>query len=311
MKCYNTKIIDFGNGNKQVITYSHPIVINNDDDNDDDNNDYNNNRIRSDKKKSNENLSEIDIEKKAFHSFTTSSNRSKAELYKIARSNEWEWFITFTFDEKKVIDRTDYDFLLKKVGKYFNNWKNRKCPNLKYLFVPEMHKKLEKNGLRAWHFHGLVAGANGLTFIKLTDEEKLYYDIDTEDDVYKIKEYKLGFCTATKIVDSARASNYISKYMTKQLCYTLKNKSRYIASRNCNKPSEYTYMCMQHNDSMYDYLVDHVYLSDLIDITKVKYHSKKSVLTDDFENEYNYYEIVGDYSPIIRPKNIITKKEKK
>lgn len=304
IKSYNTKIIDFGNGKKQVITYKYPVTISDD---------YEKEMKNIYQSSSTDNnticdLSQNEIEKKAFHSFTTSANRSKNELYKLARANSWDWFITFTFDKNIVDDRTNYDLLVKIVGKLFNNWKSRKCPGFKYLFVPEQHKRIEDNGLRAWHFHGLISNADGLTFIKLTDEEKRYYDIHTDRDVYRIKEYKLGFCTATKIENTDKASNYITKYMTKQICSVLKNKRRYINSRNCNKPKEYTYMCMTHNDSMYDLLDENVYLSDIVDLSKVVYRSQKSVCSERFDNEYTYYELEGDYTPIIRKNDIIKEK---
>ena len=291
MQTYNTKIIDYGNGQKQVITYSHPITLLED----------------GEQKKQKYDLSyfsevldvalpdETELEKKALHSYMTSCNRTKNEVYKIARSNSWQWFITFTFDKDKVSDRTDYDALVKKVGIYFNNWKKRKCPGMKYLFVPEQHKKIEKNGLRAWHFHGLLANADGLTFIKLSDDEKRYYDINTDDDVYRIKEYKLGFCTATKVKDMTKVSHYITKYITKAVSAVLKNKRRYIYSRNCDKPMEYKYMCMTHNDSInHDMIDDNVYLSDLVDMSKVVYKSKKVIDNEYIHNEYNYYELQGE-----------------
>lgn len=181
---------------------------------------------------------------------------------------------------------------------------------MKYLFVPEQHKKIEENGKRAWHFHGLLSDADGLTFIKLTDSEKDYYDIKTEDDVYRIKEYKLGFCTATKVKYKDRVSRYITKYITKAVSGMLKGKRRYIYSKNCSKPKEYCYMCIEMIDrgrfeNWYKPLIDDVHFSDLVDISKIVYRKKKIVETEDFQNEYTWYELEGDYTPVISRNKII------
>lgn len=234
MKYYNTKIIDFGNGEKQVITFKNPVALQEED----------GERVRIDKSVLSEFNPVVDLnppteeelERKALHSFFSSSNRTKREIYKIARANTWEYFITFTFDSKKVKDRTDYSSLLKKVTEYFHGWRRFKAPELRYLLIPEQHKKIEDNGLHAWHFHGLIAGTDGLTFIPLSDAEKKYYDIDYSDEVYRIKEYKLGFCTATKVQSNDRVSSYITKYITKSMCAVSKNKKRYVCSRNLNRP---------------------------------------------------------------------------
>lgn len=309
-KFYNTKVIDYGNGKKQVITYKRPVALLEKEEGE-------KKTLKSDLEYFSQvidviPLTELEKEKKKLHSLYSSANRTKNEVYKLSRANKWEWFITFTFDKNAVADRTDYDMLVMKVSKYFNNWKQRKCPDLKYLFVPEQHKKIESNGKRAWHFHGLMANATGLTFLKLTDSEKKYYDIDTEREVYRIKEYKLGLCTATKVESENKVCHYITKYITKSICGSLKNKRRYINSRNCDKPKEYKYMCMDYVDrteSCKPYYEktfnDDVHLSDLIDISKITYHTKKIIETEDFQNEYDFYELEGDYSPVINKDKMV------
>lgn len=129
MKFYNTKIIDYGNGNKQVITYKKAIPLLE--------KEYGEQKSEKEDKNALKYWSQvIDIVppteseklKKEMHSLYSSANRTKNEVYKLARANKWDWFITFTFDKNKVEDRTDYSALVEKVGKYFNHWKERKCP---------------------------------------------------------------------------------------------------------------------------------------------------------------------------------------
>lgn len=152
-----------------------------------------------------------------------SKNRSKQNIYELARANTWEYFITLTFDREKV-DSSNYDTLIKQVGKWFNNLKSRKAPNLKYLIIPELHK----DGIH-YHFHGLLACCDGLTFVDSGIKQN-------RKKVYNMPDFKFGFTTATKVSDTNKVSSYITKYITKDLESTLKGKRRYIASRNCERP---------------------------------------------------------------------------
>lgn len=68
-------------------------------------------------------------------------------IYDIARSDCWEWFLTYTFEQSKV-DRYDYSWCSQKMSDWLKNMR-RVCPDMKYIVVPEQHKD------GAWHFHGL------------------------------------------------------------------------------------------------------------------------------------------------------------
>ena len=135
-----------------------------------------------------------------------------------ARSNVWEWFFTLTFNPSKV-DSMDYDAVKKALSFWLNNARKR-CPEMKYLLVPELHKS------GRIHFHGLFANCASLGFV---DSEHVTKD---GQKIYNVGSYKLGFSTATRIVDNARCTKYISKYITKELCNITFGKKRYWASRN-------------------------------------------------------------------------------
>lgn len=157
----------------------------------------------------------------------------------IARSNEWEYFFTWTFDPIKI-DRTDYKPLCKKLTKWLNNQSQRYCDGqLKYLVVPETHKRLEDNGLHAFHFHGLVSNIGNIKLKPLNALERFQYQIYSDDEVYTLPGFNLGMTTVTKIKSSQRASTYITKYLTKQTCNLLKGCHRHLASKNCNRPKVY------------------------------------------------------------------------
>ncbi len=151
--------------------------------------------------------------------------RTKKSIYDYAFANTWEYFLTFTFDPKKV-DRYNYDEVSKKMSNWFDMTRKRKAPNLKYLIVPEQHRD------NAWHFHALISQIGSLSFIDSNKTDS------TGKTIYNLKEFRLGFSTATKVSDTSKVSSYISKYITKSLVESTFNKKRYWVSRNLSKPLE-------------------------------------------------------------------------
>ena len=161
-------------------------------------------------------------------SFAVSRSRTINKIYDIARSNRWEWFFTLTFNPEKV-DSFDYETCTKKLSKWLNNMK-RIAPDMKYLVVPEQHKS------GRFHFHGLFANCDSLKFV-----DSGLMDISGKQ-IYNVGSYKLGFSTATKIVDLHKSCSYLCKYISKELCMITKGKKRYWASRNLDLPIVETYL---------------------------------------------------------------------
>lgn len=153
----------------------------------------------------------------------SSRSRTVNQIYEIARANKWEYFLTITFDRKKI-DSSDYDLLCSKVSKWINNIRSRYAPDLKYLLVPELHK----DGVH-YHFHGLLANIGSM---KLTDSTVKIRG----QQIYNLENWKYGFSTVSKIKDSGRASSYLVKYITKELCAVSMGKKRYWCSRNLDRP---------------------------------------------------------------------------
>lgn len=160
------------------------------------------------------------------HSINVCNNRAKNKIYRIARSNKWDWFITLTFDRTKS-DSSDYDTVILKLHSFLKNIKSRKCPDMKYLIVAELHK--DKTN---YHFHGLLANVDNLNFKYWKEDKKKHIPI------YNIVDWTLGYTTATRVKDSSRVSSYITKYITKNVDEHLKEKRRYYYSRNCNIAAE-------------------------------------------------------------------------
>ncbi|MBQ2936888.1 MAG: hypothetical protein IJD96_11700 [Lachnospiraceae bacterium] len=165
---------------------------------------------------------DYEIENAKNRSVKNSMSRTVQKICEITRSNEWEYFITLTFNPEKV-DSFNYSEVVNKLSKWLNNLKNRYSPNLRYIVVPELHKS------GRFHFHGLFADIGNMTLI---DSGKRLNDGTI---IYNIGNYNLGFTTATKIKDNARVSSYITKYISKDLCAVTANKKRYWCSKNLNK----------------------------------------------------------------------------
>lgn len=149
-----------------------------------------------------------------------SLNRSKQNLIGICRANVWDLFITFTFNPR-LVDSSNYEDICLKAGKWLNNYKNRYCPHMKYVLVPELHK----DGVH-YHLHGLLADC---------PELPLHVSGHTDrkgDIIYNIPAWKYGWNTATKVGHSGKVSSYISKYITKDTDGLLHGKRRYWASHN-------------------------------------------------------------------------------
>ena len=163
------------------------------------------------------------LELKHDRSVRESAKRSKQTIYQFARANIWEYFVTLTFD-RSIVDSSVYDCVAKYVGTYLHNLR-RVAPNLKYLFVPELHS----DGIH-YHVHGLVADCSDIAFI-----DSGHVDA-TKNIIYNMPSYHGGFSTATKVKDVSKVSSYITKYITKSLTFSLKGKRRFWASKNLNKP---------------------------------------------------------------------------
>ena len=160
------------------------------------------------------------------HSINVSVKHTKNQIYKIARANTWQWFITLTFDRKQT-DSSEYEIIVKRLSVFLNNLQKRKCPNLKYLIVPELHK----DG-KHYHFHGVLSNCDGLQFAYSGKDD------NKGKPIFNVVNWKWGFTTATRVDSTERVSSYITKYITKDCAILLKNKKRYYCSHNIDLPDE-------------------------------------------------------------------------
>lgn len=156
-------------------------------------------------------------------SIQRSVRRSRNTISDYCGVNEFEWFVTFTFNPKKV-DRYDIDGCYAKMQGWL--WRtHRKHENFKYIIVPEKHKD------GAIHFHALMAGYDG----KMTKTRV----IQDSRRVYNVPGFTFGFTNAQKLDDDLKKTiAYLCKYITKDMAL-IHNRRRYWSSRNLAKPEKY------------------------------------------------------------------------
>lgn len=182
-----------------------------------------------------------------------SERRSKQSIYEIARANEWDYFATFTMSE----NRYDYDSCKDRLRKFLNNFKGRKAGDLEYLVVPEQHKD------GAWHFHGLLKGNIDAYLSKTWHKGR-----------YELVGYNLGKCELENVKDTNRVASYITKYITKDLANTVKNKRRYFYSKGVNK-GESVEMLIDRDISTIDFILGNFPEYDMTHIRTTEYNGNR------------------------------------
>lgn len=192
--------------------------------------------IQTGKKKSCYHLKKSDADKirtveQIEHCKKVSLSSTKRRVYNIARSNTWDWFLTLTFD-RKITDSSNYLEVLHKLQEFLKNLRKRKCPELKYIIVPELHKDKTH-----YHFHGLLSGIDGMKIAYSGHNDK------NGTPIFNVLDWKWGFSTVTRIKDTVKASAYVSKYITKDSQSFFPNRHRYLCSMNVNRTdAEYILM---------------------------------------------------------------------
>jgi hypothetical protein len=183
-------------------------------------------------------MDKLKKETKREDSIHRSVRRSKNTVRDIVQCNSWDYWVTFTFNPKKI-NRYDFD----RCRHLMSLWLDRQ-KGMRYIIVPEFHKKCSEcvelksqscshsDRPKAVHFHALLGNYRGT----LVDSgKKTKYG----SPIYK-GNYRGGFNEFVKIDENTEA---IAKYMTKQ--YITKDmplvhgRKRYWTSRNLSRPEHY------------------------------------------------------------------------
>lgn len=151
----------------------------------------------------------------------TAVSRARSAIFDLALGNSWTYFITLTFDKRKVGDRYDYLNVCRHMDTFTKFLRRHDC---QWLMIPEYHKD------KAYHFHGLVQGHLDMKF-----REKNERGIDC----YSIAGYHKGRSDISYIRDQGRVSSYITKYITKEgLSCVPRSAKKYWASRGLLRPEK-------------------------------------------------------------------------
>ena len=192
--------------------------------------------------------------KNKFSNYMRTIRRTKQNLYKLARANQWDLFVTFTFADEKY--RNDYDGMKKYFTKKINNVKFKNDLQFKYLLIPEQ----DKNG--NWHFHGLFKDIHGLRLVRAVNLHTGKYILSNGLRVYNIPLFdSVGFNTATYVQNNAKVVRYILKYITKDMEIKFSGKRKYLSSKGLSKGQEVVFL-VDNEDEIMDKL-EEVYAYDL------------------------------------------------
>lgn len=129
-------------------------------------------------------------------------SRAKSKVNELALCNPWDYFVTLTIDKTKY-DRYNLKSYYKDFSEFIHNLNKRrpKEDKIVYLLIPEMHED------GAWHMHGLV---QGLRDNDLYVNQNGYLSWEKYDK-------KFGYISLDHVKDKDKVSNYIVKYITKDV----------------------------------------------------------------------------------------------
>lgn len=141
----------------------------------------------------------------------SAGRRARRTVEQYAYANDWEWWVTLTFDPKLHPWCTDLDETTRVVYKWFNNFKQRKAPNFKRLMVFEA---MTLNTPHKYHVHLFMLGVDSFMIrSKRKNKYGAIYDFEPWSD-------KFGFTQCISLKGKSNNERlsiamYLSKYITK------------------------------------------------------------------------------------------------
>ena len=139
--------------------------------------------------------------------------RARAAVRDIALCNRFEMMFTLTFDGTKI-DRYDPDACYKAVRAWCSNMSQRK--GMKYVLIPEYHKKKSGETSPAIHVHGLAIFSD-VELVRATYRDGKPRVDNAGRPVYNISTWRYGWSTAVPLDDTyTKAVAYVCKYIGKQ-----------------------------------------------------------------------------------------------
>lgn len=204
-----------------------------------------------------------------------SLSRARSKVYELAICNDWDYFVTFTFDSNKVLDRYDLNSTVSTLRKWINNYNSRNGLSIKYVLIPEMHHD------GAWHVHGLLSGLP-------------LFDVSANLNGYPTwlsAANRFGFISLDRIRNPRACAAYMVKYITKDLSRSVSHLGAhvYYASKRLRRSFSVCItfpIILSHPDFSNEYC-SISWLSDPRDIYKIAHTPDFLFVWDIMNNLYN------------------------
>jgi hypothetical protein len=152
----------------------------------------------------------IDWEK-VEHSKNVSLHRSKDNFYAYVLCNKWKYFVTLTFNPKRI-DRHN-DKHIKQAYKVFRQQLQRINKNVKIIVVPEPHND------GALHFHGFIGDIDLSNYLGIMiDKNGKKCKSKSGEQLYELSLFKYGYNTVAVLPEDCnrtKIANYCISYVTK------------------------------------------------------------------------------------------------
>lgn len=165
-----------------------------------------------------------------------SLSRSKRLVFEYCLCNDWDYFVTLTFNKDFVQSRFDLDLLHKDFSKFIKAYNRKYNCSIKYVIVPETHED------GAFHFHGVMRGIpfDHLHQFKIGDKmgRKIAQMVKRGEIIFDWINLssRFGFCSLSPIKNHIACSRYITKYITKAFDNDVPSFGHlYYCSRGLNK----------------------------------------------------------------------------
>lgn len=165
--------------------------------------------------------------------------RARTAIREYGYCNPWEWFVTMTINPA-FFDRFDLGHFRKVLFQWIRDYNKKYDIHVKVLLVPEKHKD------GAWHMHGFLMGLPIDHLVPFSlDDHIPYYILDKlkkDQPVYNWLAYasKFGWFNAEPIHSREKATNYITKYITKDVLRSVPDlgKHCYFVSHGLKRAQE-------------------------------------------------------------------------
>lgn len=150
-------------------------------------------------------------------------SRARSTIFEIAMCNDWQFFVTLTLSPKKY-DRYNLEKFRKDLARFIKDYNYNHGLQIKYMLVPEQHQD------GAWHMHGFIKGLSEreCEAFRIQFPNKLpKYIVDKLREGQEVFNWiqfadKFGYTILEPVRSKEAASNYVMKYISKNLAKSIK-----------------------------------------------------------------------------------------